>query len=187
MGRYICTGIIYQYGFAKSSFRRIDSQDVKQQLISQLFPVIYDFWEDESYFYFVLSSKVSVSDIVSLMKTYFSLRWQGKEEREELARVLQLLNGKTMTEAYGLAKEKQSYLFQSDELGYSYAYYAIPLVFNGERRFYPVHIWCMMIENSSAKTTTEDYLLSYDFFTDLLRYRMKPERLADTMLIYLSN
>ena len=36
------------------------------------------------------------------------------------------------------------------------------------------------------KTITEDDLISYDFFTDLLRYRMKPDKLADAMLIFLS-
>lgn len=41
MGRYISTGIIYQYGFAKSSIPGIESQEVKQQVIEQLFPEIY--------------------------------------------------------------------------------------------------------------------------------------------------
>ena len=67
-----------------------------------------------------------------------------------------------------------------------FANYAIPLVINRGRKYYPVHIWSIMIDNASAKTITEDELLSFNFFTDLLRYRMKPLKLADAMLIYLS-
>ena len=52
--------------------------------------------------------------------------------------------------------------------------------------FCEVSMSIIMIDASSAKTDTEDDLLSYDFFTELLRYRMKPERLADAMIIFLS-
>jgi hypothetical protein len=186
MGRYISTGIIYTYGFAKSSIPGIDSPEIKQQFIEHLFPEIYDFQEDEKYLYLSLSSNLTVSDLISAMDSYYSLIGLSKQEREEFERVKQLLAGKTIDQAYEEAEEKPSYLYQADELGYSYAYYAIPLVINGKRKLYPVHIWSIMIHQSSAKTITEDDLLSYDFFTDLLRYRMKPVKLADAMLIYLS-
>jgi len=186
MGRYISTGIIYQYGFAKSSIPGIESPEVKQQLLDQLFPDIYEFQEDEDYLYFGLSGSITASDIISAMGAYFSLRGLANETSEEFERVKKLLEGKTVGEAYEIAEKKQSYLYQADELGYSYAYYAVPLVINGEREFYPVHIWSIMIDQSSFKTISEDDLFFYDFFTDLLRYRMKPETLADAMLIYLS-
>ena len=186
MGRYISTGIIYLYGFAKSSIPGIESPEVKQQIIEQLFPEIYDFQEDDKYLYLSLSSSLAVSDLISAMDAYFSLIGLTHKESEEFERVKRLLDGKTIKEAYEQAEEKPSYLYQADELGYSCAYYAIPLVINGRRKLYPVHIWSIMIHQSSAKTITEDDLLSYDFFTDLLRYRMKPVKLADAMLIYLS-
>ena len=56
----------------------------------------------------------------------------------------------------------------------------------GEKRFYSAHVSIITIEASSAKTVTEDDLLSYDFFTELLRYRMKSDKLADSMIIFLS-
>ena len=186
MGRYISTGIIYQYGFAKSSIPGIESSEVKQQIIEQLFPEIYDFQEDEKYLYLGLSSSITVSDLISAMGAYFSLIGLTKEKSEEFERVKILLEGKNIEEAYEDAEIKPSYLYQADELGDSYGYYAIPLVINGKRKFYPVHIWSIMIHQSSAKTITEDDLLSYDFFTDLLRYRMRSVKLADAMLIYLS-
>lgn len=186
MGRYISTGIIYQYGLAKSSIPGIESSEVKQQLIEQLFPEIYDFWDDDYFIYFTLSSKIIVSDLISAMESYLNLVGLIKEESEEFEQVKNILAGKTIAEAYAEAEKKPSYLYQADELGFSYAYYAIPLVLNGKRKFYPAHIWAIMIDQSNAKTITEDDLLSYDFFTDLLRYRMKPAKLADAMLIYLS-
>lgn len=186
MGRYISTGIIYQYGFTKSSIPEIDSPDVKQQVLNQLFPEIYDFREDDKYFYLKLSSKIPVSELISLMETFYGIRGIDSAENEEFEQVKQLLEEKTIDEAYEIARERPSYLFQADQLGPAYGYYAIPLVINGERKLYPVYIWCIMIESSSAKTNTEDDLVSYDFFTDLLRYRMRPSKLADAMLVYLS-
>ena len=186
MGRYISTGIIYQYGFAKSSIPGIESQEVKQQVIEQLFPEIYDFREDESYFYLTLSSSLSASDLISAMEAYYSLTGLTDEESDEYNQVKQLLEGKTIAEAYTEAEEKQSYLYSAEELGYNYSYYGVPLVINGIRKYYPVHVWIIMIDQSSAKTITEDDLFSYRFFTTLLRYRMKPEKLADAMLIFLS-
>lgn len=77
-------------------------------------------------------------------------------------------------------------MLYNTELGYCYSYYAYPLVIEGEKRFVSVHVSIVTIDSSSVKTSTEDDLASYDFFTDLLRYRMKPDKLADSMIIYLS-
>jgi hypothetical protein len=186
MGRYISTGIIYQYRFAKASIPGIATKNVKQQVINQLFPQIYDCLEDDKYLYFVLSSKIPVSELISLMEIYNGLRGMRVKDIEEFERVKQLLEGKTLEEAYELAETKPSYLYQADNLGPGCGYYAVPLMIDGKRKLYPVYVWCIMIENSCVKTITEDHLVSYDFFTDLLRYRMRPAKLADAMLIYLS-
>ena len=52
MGRFISTGIIYQYGINKAHIPGIESSNTKQEIIDQLFPDIYDFREDENYLYF---------------------------------------------------------------------------------------------------------------------------------------
>ncbi len=186
MGRHISTGIIYKYGFAKSSIPGINSNKIKQQVINQLFPDIYDYQETDEYLLFGLSSNIQVSDLISAMGSYYALNGLSKEESDEFEEVKKLLEGKTIDEAYEEAEETPSYLYQACELGYRYDYYAIPLVIDGKRKFYPVHIWSIMIDSSSAKTITEDALLSYDFFTDLLRYRMKSEKLGNAMFIFLS-
>ena len=187
MGRYISTGIIYQYGFEKSSIPGIESPGVKQQIVDQLFPEIYGIQEDENYLYFGMSGDVSVNDLFSVMNYYYDLRGGLDDvEREEFERVKDLLKGKNINDAYELSKQKPSYLYYSEELGFSFLYFGVPLVINGERKRYPVHVWCIAIDSSSAKTITEDDLLSYEFFTELLRYRMKSLKLADAMLIYLS-
>ena len=56
MGRYISTGIVYFYLFEKSeverayercSWKKKPFSEFKQDIINQLFPEIYDYWEDE--------------------------------------------------------------------------------------------------------------------------------------------
>ena len=96
------------------------------------------------------------------------------------------LQGKSIGDAYEMAEDDPSYLFQKMRLGNNYGYHAYPLVIGSKKMFCEVSMSIIMIDASSAKTDTEDDLLSYDFFTELLRYRMKPERLADAMIIFLS-
>ena len=186
MGRYISTGIIFQYQFEKSGITGVETPEIKQQIIDQFPPEIYEFEEDEKNLFFSLSGKVQASDVISAMNLYYSLVGRQKYYEEEMKKVTKILDGKTVEEAYYAAQNSPSYIYQTFELGFRYGYYGYPLTLNGKRKFYEVHIDGVKIESSPAKTSTEDDLLSYDFFTDLLRYRMKPERMADAMLVYLS-
>ena len=195
MGRYISTGIVFQYRFSKTEveqryercFRKKKPfSELKREIINQLFPDIYDHEEDDGYLYVFLSDSVKVVDIITTMKAYYSLVGMGKEESKEMERVIERLEGKTLIEVYHIAQERTSCLFYDTELGYSYSYYAYPLLLEGEKNFYSVYASIITIDTSSSKTMSEDVLLSYDFFTDLLRYRMKPDKLADSMIIFLS-
>lgn len=195
MGRYISFGIVYRYLFEKQQiehecqrrcWRRKEFKEMKEEIIRQLFPDIYDYEEDDKYISFTLSGSVKSEDLIECMKTYYSLVRISKEEAKELEDLYQQLEGKTIHEAYKYSEDKPSYLFQSEQLGYSYEYYAYPLVVGGEEFFCGVHTSIIMIDSSSAKTITEDDLLSYDFFTDLLRYRMQPIKLANSMIVFLS-
>lgn len=194
MGRYISTGIVCQYCFSKKELERQYAKrywekksfpELKQILIDQL-PEIYDYSEDENYLYFELSKLFCGDDLIATMKSYYSLVGMADSESDEIEMVCERLKGKTLLEAYGIARERQSYLLYDTELGNGNAYYAYPLVIDGEKQFFSVHASIITIESSAAKTITEDDLISYDFFTDLLRYRMKPDKLADAMLIFLS-
>ena len=195
MGRYISTGIIFQYCFSKKEieqeyerhFRKKKTfSELKPEIILQLFPEIYNHEEDEYYLYVYLADSVKSEDLVTTMKAYHSLVGSSQRKSDEIEKVYEKINGKTPHEAYKIAKERASYLFYDSKLGFSYDYYACPLVFEGEKQFYSVHLSIITIDASSAKTSTEDDLLSYPFFTSLLRYRMKPDKLADTMIIFLS-
>lgn len=187
MGRYNSTGIIYQYEFEKSTIPGIESYEIKQQVIKQLFPEIYDFREDEESLYFNLSRSITASDIISAMDSYYDIFGVYDIVSEEFERVKMLLEGKTLDEAYEAAEEKRSYLYRADELFYRfYNHYRIRLVINGERDYYPVRINSITIARSAYKTVVEDDLYDYYFFTNLLRYRMKPLKLADAMIFYLS-
>lgn len=195
MGRYISTGIIFQYRFSKMEVERQYQRlfwkekafsEIKQEIIDQLFPEIYDYEEDGYYLYVYLSDSVKGEDIVTTIKTYYSLIGMCNDDKEQINRVSNQIKGKTMNEIYKIAQEKFSHLFQDTELGAYGCYYAYPLVIDGKRGFYSACVSIIMIESSSAKTSTEDDLLSYNFFTDLLRYRMKPDKLADAMIVFLS-
>ena len=178
MGRYISFGIVYRYIFEKQQiereyqrrcWRRKEFKEMKEGIIRQLFPDIYDYEEDDKYLSFTLSNSVKSEDLIECIKTYYSLVGPRKEKAKELEDLCQQLERKTIHEAYEYSKGKPSYLFQSEQLGYNYGYYAYPLVVDGEKFFCGVYTSIIMIDSSSAKTITEDDLLSYDFFTDLLR------------------
>lgn len=195
MGRYISTGIIFQYRFSKMEIEKHYEQHyrerksfgkIKQEIIDQLFPEIYNYKEDDDYLYVFLSDLVNADDLITTIRKYYSLVGINENNSADLEEVCEKLKGKTIEEAYDLAKEKSLHLFWESDLGFIFAYYAYPLVIGGKKTFYPVHASVAMIDSSPVKTATEDDLQSYDFFTDLLRYRMKPDKLADTMLIFLS-
>lgn len=195
MGRYISTGIIYQYRFSKAEIerqymsnfgRKRQFGEIRHDIIGQLFPKIYDSREDEEYLYLCLSDSIRVEDLISTMKTYYSLVGLNREAVLEFESIKERLKDKTMKDAYNLANEMPSYLFYQSELGFNYSYYAYPLVIEGKKYYYDVDVSMIVIDSSSAKTITEDDLSPYDFFTELLRYRMKPDKLADAMIIFLS-
>ena len=195
MGRYISTGIVFQYRFSKTEveqqyeirFRKKKPfSELKQDIIDQLFPDIYDYEENDDYLYIYLSDSIKVEDLITTMKSYYSLVGMGEYESEEMDKVIESLKGKNLNDAYSIAQERVLYLFYDTELGYNYAYYAYPLELEGEKSLFTVHLSIVTIYTSSAKTSTEDDLESYDLFTDLLRYRMKPDKLADSMIIFLS-
>ena len=195
MGRYISTGIVYQYCFSKKEVERQYEQlfwkkkpfkEMRRTIIDQLFPEIYNCKEDEEYLYVYLSDSLQMDDLISVMEAYFSIVGLNKEAVMEFESIKEKLEKATVKEAYDFAGGKPSYLFQEMELGSYGSYYAYPLIIDEEKLFYNARISTIMIDSSSAKTITEDDLLSYDLFTELLRYRMRPNKLANSMIIFLS-
>ena len=82
MGRYISTGIIFQYCFSKTEieqeyerqFRKMKQfSELKPEIILQLFPEIYNYEEDEYYLYVYLADSVKSEDLITTMKAYHSL------------------------------------------------------------------------------------------------------------------
>ena len=195
MGRYISTGIVYFYLFVKSDVEREYEKrhrkkkpfsEFKQEIIDQLFPQIYDYIEDEDIIFFCLSDSLRGDDFVSTIQAYYSLFGDNVDNNSDIKEITECLKGKTIKDAYEIAKNNKLRLFWEMIIGYNYGFYAYPLVIDGVRSFYKVRASIIIIDCSPVKTITEDGLLSYDFFTELLRYRMKPDKLADSMLIFLT-
>ncbi len=195
MGRYISYGIIYQFVISKARLeelyhRRFSEKkplsEFKQEIINQMFPQIYSWEEDDEHLYFFIRDSFTGDDIIETMNAFYGIHGYRKSYMEELSSVYSNLKGATIDDVIEYGKGKPSFLFQEISLGYSYSPLFIRIRLNGRSLFINVHAELMMIESASSKTFTEDDAESYDFFTDLLRYRMKPDKLADAMLVFLS-
>ena len=194
MGRYISTGIVYMYAFNKakvekeysSKFGKTPFSKIKPLIIDQLFPELYEQYENDEHFFLSLSKSIRGEDIASLMKAYFSLVGDKEDIFDTMEKLAEAMKGLNADQVYLFAGEVTEPFFSQVNLGTSYPTYMIPLVVNGKRHFFTASLLLIKIDNASSKTDTEDDIESYDFFTDLLRYRMKPEKLADSMIIYLS-
>ena len=117
MGRYISFGIVYRYIFEKQQiereyqrrcWRRKEFKEMKEGIIRQLFPDIYDYEEDDKYLSFTLSNSVKSEDLIECIKTYYSLVGPRKEKAKELEDLCQQLERKTIHEAYEYSKGKPS-------------------------------------------------------------------------------
>lgn len=195
MGRFISYGIVYQYVISKAELeeryhRAFHTEkpmsEFKQEIINQMFPQIYRWEEDDAYLYFFIRDSYTGDDIIEIMKAFYDIHGYGEDYMEELSPVFSYLKGATIDDAVKTMKENPSYLFQNVSMGFVYSPFAIPFKLNGRKIYISVHVELMMIEMAQFKTLTEDDAESYDFFTYLLRYRMKPNKLADAMLVFLS-
>ncbi len=68
-----------------------------------------------------------------------------------------------------------------DYYGYSY-----PVTIESKRRCLSTSVEGIILDISYAKTVTEDDFCSYPFFTKLLRKCVKPNVLADSLLVFLT-
>lgn len=193
MGRYISFGIVRTYCFFKESINKwlnlrlhLKESDVKEALMNQMFPDIYDFIETDDSYEFTLKSDLSVKDIVELISHFWDVAHIPKSDREGICEAISEM---PLDAALDLAKKKKFYKYQDFQLygkfygGSSFAY---PLIIGGKRVYMNAEVLGIMIAQSYSKTISESDLHPYDFFTELLRYRLKPCKLADSTLVFLS-
>ena len=197
MGRYVSFGIVRTYCFFKKSIRdyvndwfnlrlNLKEDDVKNALVEQMFPDIYEFIETDDSYEFTLKGDLSVNDVVELLLRFWDVAHIPESEREGICEIISEM---TLNDALDLAEEKRFYKYQDFHL-YGRFYggnpFVSPLTVNGKQIYMAAEVFGVMIDQSDSKTISESDIRPYDFFTELLRYRLKPCRLADSALVFLS-
>ena len=197
MGRYVSFGIVRTYCFFKKSIRdyvndwfnlrlNLKEEDVKNALVEQMFPDIYEFIETDDSYEFTLKNDLSVNDIVELLSRFWDVAHIPESERK---RICETISEMTLNDALDLAEEKKFCKYQDFHLYgrfYGGSPFAYPLTVNGKQIYMAAEVFGVMIGQSDSKTISESDIRPYDFFTELLRYRLKPCRLADSALVFLS-
>jgi len=195
MGRYVSFGIVRTYCFFKKSIRDYDwfnlrlnlkEEDVKNALVEQMFPDIYEFIETDESYEFTLKNDLSVNDIVELLSRFWDVAHIPESERK---RICETISEMTLNDALDLAEEKKFCKYQDFHLYgrfYGGSPFAYPLTVNGKQIYMAAEVFGVMIGQSDSKIISESDIRPYDFFTELLRYRLKPCRLADSALVFLS-
>ena len=195
MGRYVSFGIVRTYCFFKKSIRDYDwfnlrlnlkEEDVKNALVEQMFPDIYEFIETDDSYEFSLKNDLSVNDIVELLSRFWDVAHIPESERK---RICETISEMTLNDALDLAEEKKFCKYQDFHLYgrfYGGSPFAYPLTVNGKQIYMAAEVFGVMIGQSDSKIISESDIRPYDFFTELLRYRLKPCRLADSALVFLS-
>lgn len=87
-------------------------------------------------------------------------------------------------QAISLARDKVHSFFHAEYLSDFFYFYPFKI---GHRTHYArTEVQTISLTETCFKTLAEDDISPYDFFTELLRYRMRDLRLGDSMLVYLS-
>ena len=197
MGRYVSFGIVRTYCFFKKSIRdyvndwfnlrqNLKEEDVKNALVEQMFPDIYEFIETDESYEFTLKNDLSVNDIEELLSRFWDVAHIPESERK---RICETISEMTLNDALDLAEEKKFCKYQDFHLYgrfYGGSPFAYPLTVNCRQIYMAAEVFGVMIGQSDSKTISESDIRPYDFFTELLRYRLKPCRLADSALVFLS-
>lgn len=194
MGRFISYGIATEYYFDKKiikdkfryKFDKPSEEEIRHALINTFSSDIYDFYENDDLYFFGLKDEISMQDIVELMKKYWEIRGASQRVQDDLEEIYNEIAEMSIEEALNYAKNCSMCYFSYLNLERIFPPLFYPVKLNGKKHFLYASAVGFHIDMASSKTDTEDEAESYDFFTDLLRYRLKPLKLADTMLVYLS-
>ncbi len=191
MGRYISIGVVTAYHFNKNKLSRevnryrlgdlIEDKVIREALINQMFPDIYEFSESDSYYTFSLRADIPMSEYNNMIRELSKLLEDKPSEFVDYYEDSSM----SLDDAIALDKEQETDYFLPFEL-MDYYGYNYPVTIESERRSLSTSVEGIMLDISCAKTVTEDDTFSYDFFTKLLRRCLKPHVLADSLLVFLT-
>ncbi len=191
MGRHIGIGVVTAYHFDKNKLSRevnrfrfgdlIEDKVIRETLINQMFPDIYEFSESENYYTFSLRANITMSEYNNLIHEFSNLLEHKPSEFVDYYEE----GSMSLDDAIALDKEQDTDYFQPFEL-MDYYGYCYPVTIESKRRCLSTSVEGIMLDVSCAKTVTEDDTWPYSFFTKLLRRCVKPHVLADSLLVFLT-
>ena len=182
MGRYIYMGIATSYVAYTERIDKYLTSSVLEDIRTQLSPDIYEFSHHADRLEWILRKDIPITDLTELLRSFSNLYHYPKEK--DLDPLINQLSSMNFEQAILYANQKNYYCYQAFDLDPFLYYY--PFTINGERVYLNTKVSTIIIADSCFKTYSENDIRPYDFFTELLRYRMKPLKLADSLLVYLS-
>ena len=194
MGRYSSYGIATLYGIPLNKLEERIRREAYGKTLDDLnldglriyYPEnIYDIRKTESAIYISLKESFTGNEISSLLKDFAEIA-PNKDllSPEEADKIGEVIKDKPLDEVMELAERGKFYGFQTISLPY-YLYYT-PVIIGDKKVYTPTMVKGFLINYDYSKTDTEDDTQPYRFLTELLRYRLKENPLAPTLLAYLS-
>lgn len=190
MGQYSSYGIVHSFSISKESLnQRIRNKFFTKSLdnfgidvITNQMPDIYDVFLDDENINFKLKESFGPNDLANLIEDFFKiLPYKPYDEINELTDLIRKSDPESI---YNLAKSRTFYNFVDFRL-YG-IWYGMRIMIDGEN-FYPnTDVSGFMLYQSESKTVTENPLTTYDFMSDLLRYKLNPNPMAESMICFLS-
>lgn len=194
MGRYSSYGIATLYGIPLNELEERIRREAYGKTLDDLnldglrtyYPEnIYDIRKTESAIYISLKESFTGNEISSLLKDFAEIAPnQDLLSPEEADKIGEVIKDKPLDEVMELAERGKFYGFQTISL--PYYLYDTPVIIGDKKVYTPTMVDGFLINYDYSKTNTEDDTQPYRFLTELLRYRLKENPLAPTLLAYLS-
>ncbi len=194
MGRYTSYGIATSYiiplkdleNSIKNDLWGKSIDDFHYEDLYSLFPEdVYEIHQLEKYVIVLLKDCYNGTEIYSLLKDFSTITpYKRQLSAKVVEEIGQLIKDKPFKYVMELAEKGEYEAFQAIDIPYYLYWTRIPI---GDKCVYSrTMVKGILIGYSYDKTITEDDTEPYAFLTSLLRYRLKENPLAPTLLAYLS-
>ena len=193
MGTFIGMGMVGEYIIPKKElserlrmeFIPTKTEDEIKKEIRKIIPEeLYKLEEDENCYDFTLNDDVSASDVIAIYDEFNKISKRDSCELEYINEHRKnLMQMKTMNEVIEYATSETEQFWS----------YSIPAYLHSQWHSLfgtivrvPMFVGIIVFYFGNGKTRSEFPMESFDIFTDLLRYRMKGLKLADSMYVFLT-
>lgn len=157
-------------------------KDYDMDIIISQFPTnLYEIKQSDDFMSFRLKDSISSKEIVSVMSDFFRIFPRQIKDGDLL---LGKLEAMTMDELRKFAKLRSEENFQHFSL-YG-MWYGMKIEIDGHYLYPDTDIEGFLICQSYGKMIVEDDIAPFNFLTDLLRYRLHENPLANTLISFLS-